>query len=129
MIKIARETLTQRMYDLWVDSPVAWQNSTPFSGSDPWVRFSFFSGAVEKTSVGNDVNHYRLTGQVVVQVFVPEGSGDGESDRLKWAVVDVFRGFRSGGLSCLDPEFQTVGAFDGWFQVNVKIPFTAQGAI
>ena len=125
----ARRILTQRMSDMWVDTPVAWPNGSPISGVDSWVRFAVVPGLLEKTSIGSDVQHYRLSGYVAVQVFVPAGSGDGEAGRMAWEVGEVFRGYGSGGVRCSDPEFRPVGVSDGWYQINVTVPFVAQGTI
>lgn len=68
-----------------------------------------------------------MDGEVVVQVFVPSGSGDGTAATLADAIGTLFSAYASGGVQCHEPSAPVVvGDMDGWYQINAIIPWRAE---
>lgn len=109
-------------------TPVAWSNLdfSPPSALSSWVRFSVLPGeAFHATAGAPGKNIIRHPGLIVVQVFVPFNSGSITAYDLADDVAGIFRNYHSGGIRCSAPWVTPVSpsAGEGWFQVNVNIPF------
>lgn len=108
---------------------ICWPNTPPLTSLNvPWVRFTVLPGELEKPAIGPLAQH-DLSGLVAVQVFAPSGTGDGVARKAAWAIGELFRRYESGGLWCGLPEYRTIGLADGWFQINVLVPWTITGTV
>jgi len=104
---------------------IAWENVTftPPNG-EPWVRLTIREGEASLPAFGGGSNVYRHPGTVIVQVFTPDGTGDGQAREIADSVADIFRGKRLSGVRFFDaPYINTVGTDGAWFQINVTMPF------
>lgn len=115
-------------------TPIAWGNLdfTPVTPLAPWVRFSVLPGeAFHATAGAPGANIVRHPGLITVQVFVPLNSGSVEALGLADDVAEIFRGYSSVGIRCGAPWITHVGGAgdDGWYQVNVNIPFVRDEAL
>lgn len=101
---------------------IAWPNIafTPNSG-ESWVRLTIQDG--DSRQVATVGEKWRHPGVVIVQVFVPEGTGDGTALAIADDVVSVFQGMTLSGIRFRASSAETVGASDGWYQVNVTTDF------
>lgn len=88
----------------------------------PWVRLTVQSTEAERNELG-DQSTYNVAGFVVVQVFVPKGDGATVADGLVDTVSAVFREKQIGNLHTGTPTRLPQGERDGWYQVNVSVPF------
>lgn len=126
MIATVRATLATRMAT-WTTTPIAWPNTPPLTASNaPWVRFSVipFSRTWPTTPAGTK---RVIDGEIVVQVFVPSGSGDGQAATLADAIGSLFGKYGAGGVQCHEPKAPVVvGDMDGWYQINAIIPWRAE---
>lgn len=86
------------------------------------VRLFILDGGGSQVDMGAAPS-YRYTGVVEVQVFVPSDSGSGPAMQLADEVATLFRGRTLGGVVCRTPYATRVGQRDGWYQVNVTVPF------
>jgi len=125
MLATARAKLAARMAT-WTTTPICWPNTPPLTSLNvPWVRFHVLAGGelgyVTEGPVFED-------GWCVVQCFAPSGSGDGTVSTYADAIASLFRRYQSGTLICGTPKKVTVGDSDGWYQINVKIPWTIAGS-
>lgn len=128
LLDTASAILSARM-KTYTAHPICWPNQPPLTGSNaPWVRFSVLYGALNKPAIGPNADHDQW-GFVSVQVFVPTGTGDGVARRVAWAIGELFRRYESGGLWCGLPEYRTVGDSDGWYQINVLVPWAITGTV
>lgn len=120
MFNKARAILATRMLE-WDEAKICWPNMPPVSGGNaPWVRFTVLADgdAVSFVTTPTDCTGLE-TGLVVVQVFTPSGTGDGEASRLADSIAAHFRYFSKDGLNCGNISKMAVGVDDGWFQINV----------
>lgn len=126
MIATVRATLATRMAT-WTTTPIAWPNTPPLTASNaPWVRFSVipFSRTWPTTPAGTK---RVMDGEIVVQVFVPSGSGDGQAATLADAIGTLFGKYAASGVQCHEPKAPVVvGDKDGWYQINAIIPWRAE---
>ena len=126
MIATVRATLATRMAT-WTTTPIAWPNTPPLTASNaPWVRFSVipFSRTWPTTPAGTN---RVMDGEIVVQVFVPSGSGDGQAATMADAIGTLFGKYVAGGVQCHEPKAPVVvGDMDGWYQINAIIPWRAE---
>lgn len=126
MIATVRALLAARMAT-WTTTPIAWPNMPPMTASNvPWVRFSVipFSRTWPTSPAGTK---RVMDGEVVVQVFVPSGSGDGQAATMADAIGTLFSKYGAGGVQCHEPKAPVVvGDVDGWYQINAIIPWRAE---
>lgn len=114
----------------WAAGPntkVAFQNvefNKPKNG-ESWVRFNILQGGGNQASIGAAVRQYRHVGVITVQVFVKENGGSRAAKSLCDSAGNIFRGksFEDDNIVCRAPGITEVGSDDGWYQVNVDIPF------
>jgi hypothetical protein len=122
----AAKEVEKRVQDhLWApsDLALAFDNVAfkPPSPSKPWLRTTILDAEAVKTDL---VNRYRHPGLVVVQVFVPIQSGTRGGRALADQVASLFRSVTVSGIFFRTPSLQRVGdTSDGWFQMNVNVPF------
>lgn len=109
-------------------TPICWPN-VPFAPPDgtPWVRFNLIDGEARHASSGAPgANVVRHVGIVRIQVFVPTAQGEGTVRTLGDHVATLFRGASFAGYRFSPPYLEPApsGVADGWYQMNVTIPFS-----
>jgi len=93
----------------------------------PWVRLSYQTDIATSIEIGK--GQHRHPGTVFVQVFTPEDQGDKPALVLADEAALIFRGKQvssgaNGRIIFRTPMIRAIGVTDdGWFQVNVVIPF------
>lgn len=123
----AANTIRSRFYD---DFPtyrpnvdIAWPNAnyTPTSGEE-WVRLNILPASSRQVATVGD--KWRHPGVVSVQIFVPEGTGDGKAYAIADDVAAVFQGMTLSGVRFKATSANTVGPdADGWYQVQADTDF------
>lgn len=127
MLNQARIILATHMRDSWTKTEIAWANTPPKTIENKcWVRFTVLGGAQDVPCIGPQ-SPLTEKGFAVVQVFAPGGAGDGMAGQLADEAARLFRRFESGPLFCGVPEKKTVGTVNGWFQINVSVPWEIYG--
>lgn len=126
MINTIRAILAARMAT-WTTTPICWPNTAPLATLNaPWVRFTVIPFARTWPTVPAGTKRV-MDGEVVVQVFVPSGSGDGTAATLADSIGAHFSKYASGGVQCHEPSAPVVvGDVDGWYQVNAIIQWRAE---
>ena len=126
MIATVRATLAARMAT-WTTTPIVWPNTPPLTASNvPWVRFTAiaFARIWPTTPAGTK---RVMDGEVIVQCFVPSGSGDGVAATLADAIGTLFNKYAADGVQCHEPKAPVVvGDVGGWYQINAIIPWRAE---
>lgn len=126
MLNAARKILAARMAT-WTTTPIHWPNTAPLTTSNaPWVRFAVIGNGDALAVLSPNPPSYE-SGFVAVQVFASAGTGDGTASTLSDAIADLFRGYESGGVQCGNAKKQTIGPADGWYQINITVPWTITG--
>lgn len=91
-------------------------------GDAPWVRLSIRLASGDQVTLGRVGSRgFRHAGVVIVQIFVPQGRGDGTAYDIADAVADTLRGVTTQSVRFLAPDPpEFVGPDGGWWQVNVN---------
>ena len=107
--------------------PVAWDNLAISSGvataqqdKAPWCRLTIQDGSSEFAT------HDTLTrrgGVVFVQVFTDERTGTATARQKADDVAALLQGYTTAGLRLRAASVARVGPEDGWYQINVQVPF------
>lgn len=112
--------------DTEMDQHVAWPN-VAFEPPDhaPWVRITVRQSGADQASIGDNPLH-RHDGMVVIEVFVPRGTGEDTLDTYCDDAADIFRDHTGQqGLRFRSPYAVPVGNVEGgWYKKDVLIPFT-----
>lgn len=126
--------IRDRMSAQWDEdtTPVHWPNDsfTPPKDAGEWVRFSVVTDVARLADVAPSAARHRFTGQVIIQVFTPEGTGSARNNTLCQTAIDVFNHYRSGGLVFGTAFKRTIG-YDGsgYYQQNVLCPYHRDSTI
>lgn len=112
----------------WTATQIAWENVDYNPEDGPWIRATVVFGESFGTEKGDATNACGIrTGQVIVQVFVPSGSGTRKATNMAHTLERIFR-LRSFENSLHFQEPYTLKIGDdgyGFYQVNVHAPFHA----
>lgn len=103
---------------------IAWDNSEftiPLDGSE-WVRVSIQNTNSSYVSFGPN-SRIRRNGILFVQIFGPENSETVTINQIIDNVTDVFETNLLAGVVFQSPNVNELGVNEGWFQVNVSVPF------
>lgn len=115
----------------WSATPIAWPNMafTPPAGA-AWIRPTILPADARQVTMGTPgTRTYRHAGLLIIQVFIPKGTGDDEALELADSLCTLFRGVAEGGVRYGSergeaPRVAVVGDDGkGWYQVNVHVPF------
>lgn len=87
-----------------------------------WARFSIRNADSQQADIST-APRTRTVGVIIIQLFTTMGSLDGEIMRLADKAKNVFRLRTVDGITYREPTITTVGAREGWWQVNVTCPF------
>lgn len=104
---------------------ILWDN---FPGEPPdrgqWVRLTIQEG-ISFQAAYSATRLWRTPGVVIVQIFIPAGTGDGEAREIADDVSGIFRGVTDSGVLFKAPYVTRVGLSDDevWYQLNVNIPY------
>jgi hypothetical protein len=115
-----RLSIETKLDDNWMTTPIAYENVSfnPPSNS-PWIRLFIING----DSGYNTLNSFRYVGVVTIQVFTPQNGGTNTARKYADTISAIFRGKEFDGLIFRASTVKSVGISDGWYQVNVTIPF------
>ncbi len=127
-LEAAHAALRQRFATGWGSTtPVQWPNQRFDIPETAWVRFVIEDADVQWRSMGDPGNNReRHIGQVVVQIFVPRGDGEGVSVEYADTIKAIFRGWQdatSGVRFRVPPYARQAGTERKWYQVNVVAPY------
>ena len=123
--ELAQQALENRMSALWTATPLQYDNTKfvpPVNA--PWVRMAILDGDSSQISLGGSNRTVRAVGLLTFQIFSPAASGGRISSRLVDQLTALWRMVTVGGILFRTPSVTRVGdAGNGWYQVNVSIPF------
>jgi len=110
--------------------PVAWPNRAfDQTQGQTWLRFTVIDVTGAQIEMGSVNNTHRAYGSLILQIFTPADSGDGAGLVLGDAIGKLYRQKAlnfpdaSGHVRMRDPVLKTIGRADGFWQVNLVIPF------
>ncbi len=113
----------------WADAPLAFDNlPTPPAvkaaqdSGDPWARVTINDGDGILRNLADDVAR---TGLVALQVFSAEQVGERPARVIASSLCAHLEHYRSGGLKLRQANPSRAGQADGYYQININIPFVA----
>lgn len=120
-----------RMAAQWTATPVSFENTADSTSiraakdsKTPWVRFVIREGTGALDSIGAPSRLERQTGVLIASIFVAQGTGTQTPRTYADDVAAIWRGFFDEPcVHFLTPYVNVVGAADGWYQLNVLIPY------
>jgi len=89
----------------------------------PWIALNIRAGDSSQIELGQTPT-YRNPGSIIVQIFVPQGQGDGEAYAIADAVASAIRGITVNGVrfrATSPPQF--TGPTSSWLQYNSVTSF------
>lgn len=125
MFEKAVQELQERLQDNWTDTEIAFDNVqfNPVRGV-PFIRIAITQTESELTSIaGPALGNYREHGLMTIQVFTPKNDGVQPNARLADMAAALYRGYSSGGLFCMPPRVNRVGAHEEFYQSNLLVEF------
>jgi len=96
--------------------------------NEAWVQLHILSGEQRQVSMGK-YRRFRRIGVVMVQIFVPAGSGDGEARELADSVTAIFEGRTVNGVIFRGTGLNRVGVTGSWVQWNAATPYQADSLV
>jgi hypothetical protein len=109
----------------WTPVPTEFPNESfnrPTSGQ--WGRFTIVINNETQMDIGSTLKTFRVTGFLVVQLFVSPNQGTIDILNQADTLADVFRNWSGQTVSCRESTVKTIGNDgNGWHQVNVIVPF------
>jgi len=106
-------------------TPVAYDNHEfvkPTDGSS-WVRFTILEGDSDLAGIGASTRLFRNTGVIVCQVFIQAGKGSKPALDIIDVLTTLWSGASFNGITCRAASVARVGTDEGWYQVNLSIPY------
>ncbi|HDK7109382.1 TPA: electron transfer flavoprotein subunit beta [Klebsiella pneumoniae] len=94
------------------------------SNRDIWARLTNIAGQAGATEIGDGPVVHR-TGLLIIQLFVPVGSGTLLISRTADKIRELFEFQDDGRLSYFAVSCYDAGEADGWYQINLNIPYRA----
>lgn len=111
------------------DLPIHWPGleSTKPEGLAPWVRVGMQHTGTVQASLGRDEEgrrHYKHTGLVMCEVFLPLGDGLQAEDTLAMVLWNAFKATTTANGVVLRNATAREGGIDGgWHKTNVSAEF------
>lgn len=93
-------------------------------GKAIWARLTNIPGQAGATEIGDGPIVHR-TGIVIIQIFVPAGSGSLLITKTADKLRELFEFETDGNLSYFAVSAIDAGETDGWAQMNISIPYRA----
>lgn len=121
----------------WIDYPQAYDGvrasasvKAAQDAKQPWVRCTIASGESFIACLGSEPED-RHTGVVFLQVFTKDPEQASTSDlpggilasQIASSLYTHWRHRQLGGVETLTPSQQVIGPLDGYYQINVSVPY------
>ena len=106
----------------WGGLPIAFDNIRFDSqAQDDWVRITIVDGDSFKESIGCD--RITRTGLVIVQIFTKAEKGARPARVYADTISALYANSTDGNIIYYTPSLTRVGSAEGFFQINVNVPF------
>ena len=123
-----RQAIEARLTDNFSAIPIKYENAPFKETAAAYCAIFVRRGEGHQITLGPAPQLNRWAGLIIVQVFVPEDTGTQTAAGYCDSIADVFRrqefsAGASGLIRCRVPNVETIGTRDGWFQMNVEVPY------
>ncbi|MDX1464492.1 MAG: phage tail terminator-like protein [Halomonas sp.] len=111
----------------WTDAPIVWDGhkvtdeaKAAKAAYSPWCRVTIQDG--DRTFATQD-NTALAAGTLFVQVFTRDGEGPDAARDLADSLAAHLDDYTAGALVCDAASVGNAGPGDGWYQINVSVPW------
>lgn len=123
-----RQAIESRLEANVTAIPIRYENIPFEETKDPYCAVFVRRGAGNQISLGDGAQLQRWAGVIIVQVFVPADTGTKPAAAYADMIAAVFNRQEfsvpgSGLIRCRVAHSETVGVRNGWFQINVTVPY------
>ena len=123
-----RQAIEARLEANFTAMPIRFENAPAAETQDPYCALFIRRGEGHQITLGPSPQLQRWAGLIVVQVFVPEDTGTQVIADYADSIAAVFNRQElstgaSGLIRCRVARVDTIGTRNGWFQMNVTIPY------
>ncbi len=117
-----RQSIESRLSANWSTTPIAWEN-VDFEPPDnsSWIRATILNG---ETIYDRFSSKKRHLGIISIQIFSPLNQGASTARSYADTIKSIFDGQEFGGVSCQASSIVNVGNLNGWYQLNLNVPFS-----
>jgi hypothetical protein len=106
----------------WTTTPVLYTGEPPQHANE-WIRVRITDLRSDQASMGSSAVKYRHFGILIIEIYVTEQTGSGVATRYGDTLAALFRGETVGDALFRAPVVRQIGRDEGWYRVNVEIPF------
>lgn len=111
----------------WTTTPIRYENVAFIETNEPYVALYVLDGEGHQISLGT-VALRRWVGVIFVQIFVKQDTGSRLAKSYANTIGALFDRAEfsvgvSGLIRCRVPSIHEVGITNGWYQINVSVPF------
>ena len=90
----------------------------------PWARLAIRSRDGYPAAIGGPTIRYRHDGDIILEIFTPEGGGDGPARALVDSGCEIVRGRDEDSIVVWNVRAIPLGVRDGWYRINVIASFS-----
>lgn len=118
-----RASIEGRISDNWTVTPIKWPNvafepGTASAYIEPWI----VNGTSYQASLGRPAI-WRHPGSLSINIRVRPQVGMGVAKTYADTLAILFRAWCASGITFGAPRIRQVGDIDGWYLLNLQIPF------
>jgi hypothetical protein len=123
----AAKAIEARLAAAWTVTPIRYENAPFKETTAPYIALYVLDGEGHQVSL-QAAPLRRWVGIITIQIFVPQDTGTrvakGYANTLG-AIFDraEFSSGASGLIRSRIPSIREIGILNGWYQVNVDVPF------
>lgn len=121
-------TIRARFATLWTTTDIAWPNRqyTPVQGT-AWVRLTIRNASAEQFAL---LGQRRSLGVVLVEIYLPDGTGDGVARTHSDSICNIFRRIQVDGILFREPlAYESASQEPGWYRWLVEIEFQKDASL
>ena len=126
-----RSFVEGKMETDWTVTPIEFQNVSESAAliaakdaKTPWIRLTIVNGDGSQITIGSPSKCDRYAGNIIVQIFTGQKIGTKTGLVLADSVSVIWNGFTGeADVEIRTPSMNVIGELQGWFQINVTIPF------
>lgn len=121
-----RQVVEELLEDNWSTTDIAWDGVeySPTPGTS-WVRLTVLPGEDQFLTLDN----YRQVGLVIIQIFTPENQGSTTARGYADTITGIFRNVKQSGVLFRMPTTSRHGISEGWYQMNISIPYWREASL
>lgn len=123
-----RKAIEARFSTNWTTTPIRYENVPFVETRTPYVALFIRNGDRNQITLGSNPT-IRSVSLIIVQIFVPADHGNVLAKTYADTIAAIFDRAQfttddSNLISCQTASAESVGQAEGWFQVNVTVPYT-----